>query len=514
MSSKRRFFINGILLTLVGISVRTVAIGFNSFVTRAIGAEGIGLFSLIGSIYAFAVTFASAGISLTVTKLVSAAIGEGREDKIKSVVRSSVMYALIFSVAASVILFAFARLIALNILSDGRTVISFRILSLSLVPLSLSSVFSGYFIGVRRVGRNAITQVLCQVVRIVATVLFVTVFSNGSVERGTAALCLGITVTELSVFLIALLEYIIDVRRYSSVKEKQPKQIKNVASMALPLAFSAYIRSLLLTLEHTIIPKRLTDKGHSRERAVSLYGTLHGMALPVLLYPMVTLSSFAGLLVPEFSESLARGEYSRMKRVAERSLNTTLAYAILSMTVLFYFSEEIGYLLYNSSDAGYYISFMCFVVPIMYLDHVTDAILKGIGEQVYSMWVNISDSLLSVALVWVLIGKRGILGYALVIVIMEGYNFLLSFIRLHKRISFRLSFLKSIILPLLSSAMCYLITAALFAISGRTSTPVWLFMRIIFMVCVFVAVYLLTKSALDALLEKKIDVNKGLQKQK
>ena len=34
---------------------------------------------------------------------------------------------------------------------------------------------------------------------------------------------------------------------------------------------------------------------------------------------------------------------------------------------------------------------------------ITDAILKGVGEQVFSMWVNITDSLLSVALVWILI---------------------------------------------------------------------------------------------------------------
>ena len=153
---------------------------------------------------------------------------------------------------------------------------------------------------------------------------------------------------------------------------------------------------------------------------------------------MSPLSSFAGLLVPEFAEDLAAGRRERMSKVASKALGATLVYSGISAVFLFSFAEELGYLVYKSYDAGYYISALAFIVPIMYLDHVADSMLKGIGEQVFSMWVNITDSLLSVILVWVLIPRLGIIGYAFVIVIMEGYNFALSIWRLKKKVDFHI----------------------------------------------------------------------------
>ena len=115
---------------------------------------------------------------------------------------------------------------------------------------------------------------------------------------------------------------------------------------------------------------------------------------------MSTLTSFSGLLVPEFAESEGAGARGRMSRIASESMNMTLTYSVAAAVLLYLFGEELGYAVYGSYHAGYYICMLSLVVPIMYLDHVTDSILKGIGEQVYSMWVNITDSILSVVLVW------------------------------------------------------------------------------------------------------------------
>ena len=499
MNNRKKFFINGIMLTVVGIAIRSVAIIFNSFVSKSIGPEGMGLFSLIGTVYGFAVTFATSGISLTVTRLVSSAIGEKRENEVKGILASSITYALIFSIAASLTLFFGAEYFASVTLSDTRAALPLRILSFSLVPLATASVFSGYFIGVKRVGKNATAQVLCQIFKIFTTAVLVMKFAGGGVVSGTVVLCVGSTLTELSVFLVLFIQFVIDKRKKLPSEKSKLRHFHSVSSMALPLALSAYIRSALLMLEHSLIPKRLVDRGESHTAALSQYGILHGMAVPMLLYPMATLSSFAGLLIPEFSEGFARGEYKRMTRVANEALNTTLVYAIFSSVTLFIFSEELGYLVYSSYGAGHYIALMAPVVPIMYLDHVADSILKGIGEHVYSMWVNISDSLLSVILVWVLIKEIGIGGYALVIVVMEGYNFILSAKRLYKRIKFKIFIGKSVVIPIISSLASASLSKHLFKISGETSIPVWLFLRIIFLAVVFIGIYTILKSIIDFL---------------
>jgi O-antigen/teichoic acid export membrane protein len=62
----------------------------------------------------------------------------------------------------------------------------------------------------------------------------------------------------------------------------------------------------------------------------------------------------------------------------------------------------------------------------MYMDGITDGMLRGLGLQVYSMGVNIADSLVSVVMVWILLPKYGASGYIAMIFFTEVFNFILS----------------------------------------------------------------------------------------
>ncbi len=487
MTNRTKFFYNGLLLTAVGLSIRTVGLIFGAFISRAVGAEGTGLYTLIMTVYSFAVTFASSGISLTVTRLCAEAVGREDERSVRGILKGALLYALIFSAVASLVLFFGAGLFASRIIADERARLSLRILSFSLVPSALSAVFSGYFVGIKKVSANAAVQVVTQFTKIALTVLLVIKMSKYGTGAAVAALCIGISAAELACFLLMLIQFLFDRRR----RERGKSEIlgKPVAGMALPLAFSAYIRSGLLTFEHMLIPRRLKDGGRNSAEALSSYGTLHGMALPLVLYPMSPLSSFSGLLVPEFAEG--RGGEGRMSRIASEVMNNTLAYATAAAVFLYIFSEELGYVIYNSYEAGIYIALIAPIVPIMYLDHVTDSMLKGIGEHVYSMWVNISDSLLSVLLVWFLIPKLGIAGYALVIIIMELYNFLLSLVRLKKRIAFEFSPLRALIIPAAAALISAVLSKELFLMNGTVTTALWLVLKMVFAVCVFLGLFMI-----------------------
>jgi len=491
MTNRKKFFYNATLLTIVALSIKTVNLAFSAFISREIGAEALGLFTLIGTVYSFAITFATSGINLTVTRLVAGAVGEGKSGEIPRIMRHAVAYALIFSCFASIVLFFFAPYFANTVLNDSRAEMPFRALAISLVPIALSAVFSGYFIGVKKIVRSSATQVFSQFFKIVITVFLVLRMADGGVAMATLALCISTTSSELLSFLFAFIQYI--TAKKTKTEENLTARFGDVTKMALPLAFSAYIRSALLTLEHVLIPARLRASGESESDSLASYGILHGMALPVTLYPMSPLSSFAGLLVPEFAESEARGDKSRLERICFEVISASLRYAAPVTVFIYIFSEEIAYCVYSSYDAGHYIAMLAPVIPIMYLDHVTDAMLKGIGEQVFSMWVNISDSLLSVILIWFLIPEMGISGYALVIIIMEAYNFLLSFIRLHKRIKFKVKSLLSFVLPFTEALTSAFIADALFGFSGSLVTPLLLAAKIVFSLCIFIAQNLLER---------------------
>ncbi len=486
MNRQTKFFKRGLLLTAVALAMKTVGMFFGAYISGSVGAEGVGLYTVTMTVYSFAVTLATSGISLTVTRLVASAIGEGKRDGVGAVLKGAVLYSLLFGILSSLLLFFGASFIGERILLDKRTTVCLKLLSLSLVPIALTSVISGYFVGVKRVGFNAFVSVVGQFIKIAVTVILVNRALPYGTERAVGALCFGISATELLSFLLIFIEFLFD-RRRERISGRSSAEIKKITEMAVPLALSAYVRSVLLSIEHVLIPKRLRDRGESTSEAYAHYGILHGMAVPMVLYPMTPLSSFSGLLVPEFAEDMSARRTGRMSRVASKALNTTLTYSALASVFLFSFSGELGYIVYRSFEAGYYIAMLSPVIPIMYLDHVTDGMLKGLGEQVYSMWVNISDSVLSVILVWVLIPRFGITGYALVIIIMEGYNFIFSFIRLRKKTEFKLKIMKSLVIPLLCAALSSLIAKELFSFSGKDVSVFWLVMKMLFALCLFVA---------------------------
>ena len=486
MKKKTKFFINGIILSTVGLAMRGVGLALSAYVSRTVGAEGVGLNSLVMNVYAFAFTFATAGITLTVTALVAAAIGDGGIAREGAVLRGAFLYALGFGGTAFLILSLLAGPIASGVLGEESLSRPLFILSLSLIPSALSSVVSGYFIGRRRVVWNSALQVLGQLMRVVFTVTLLSGASGADRISSITALALGVTLTELIVFILSVLELFL-ARGGGGREKREPSDVGGVARVCLPIALSAYVRSALITIEHAIIPMRLFRHGDTREGALSSYGSLHGMALPLLLYPLVPLSSFGSLLLPEFAEARAKGETERMKKIASLALGRSLRYAVIISSLLFFFSEELGYVIYSSYDVGRYIAILSPVVPLMFLDHVADNMLKGIGEQVYSMWVNILDSALSVFLVFVLLPVMGIEGYALVIIAMEGFNFTLSIIRLKKKVGFKLNLLFDGAVPLLLAVLSSKITRRVFSPSGREVTFGILISELVFTLSLYIA---------------------------
>ena len=103
MKRLKRFVINALILGGTTIFMRSISVIFSAYVSNKIGAEGMGLFSLISSVYMFAVTLATSGISLAVTRLVSEELGHDNGAGAVQAVKSCVGYALVFGCSAAVL---------------------------------------------------------------------------------------------------------------------------------------------------------------------------------------------------------------------------------------------------------------------------------------------------------------------------------------------------------------------------------------------------------------------------
>ncbi len=431
-----RFFINGVILTLVSLLIRGISVSFNVYVSNKIGAEGIGLFTLISTVYGFALTIATSGINLSTTRLISEALGKINDEnsnKISCIVRRCVAYSLAFSITTALVLYIFSEPIGRYILRDLRTVESLRILAVTLPPIAVSSALSGYFTAVRRVYKNAGIQIFGQLVKIFATVgIFALIFTFDT-ESACIAMVVGGAMSEILSFLVQWGLYAYE--RKSACKDKCEEGYKKIVTkkllgIALPVAFSAYVRSALITIEHILIPIGLEKSGSDKTVALASYGTVHSMVFPLVLFPSAILTSFAGLLVPEVSESNAREDKARIDRIVSRVMRAALIFSIGVAGIIGCFAYDLGAVIYPDTDAGKYIRMIAPLIPVMYIDSSVDAILKGLGEQVYCMGVNILDSALSVILVVILIPKYGILGYIITVYFTELINAFLSITRL------------------------------------------------------------------------------------
>ena len=119
MASKTRvFFLNALSLTATALIMRGVGMLFNVIVSNRAGSEAMGLYSLLGSIYGFAITLATAGINLGTTRLVSDALGMGDEALARRSVKKALLCCTVSGFSAAVLLFSFAPMLGKALLGD------------------------------------------------------------------------------------------------------------------------------------------------------------------------------------------------------------------------------------------------------------------------------------------------------------------------------------------------------------------------------------------------------------
>ena len=430
----KRLIVNTALMTSASLLMRCIAMGFQGYLSGRIGAAGIGLYQLVMSVELLASTFAISVIRFAVTRLVSEELGMGRAGGVHGAMVRSALYALIFGSAAMLLLTRFAEPVGFLWIGDARTVMSLRILAFGLPCLALSSVISGYFTACGRIWKPSLVHLIEQCAVVVFVALFLERAPEGDIELSCAAVCAGVTASDILSLALMLAFYLGDRRKYGSRTGESISLTGRMLSVALPLAVSAYARSALSTLEHLLVPRGFRKSGLSADAALAGYGVIQGMAMPVLSFPSCLLSSLAENVIPELTGAQVRGEREKIRREVRSLLTMSLLFAIAVAFALFVTSDFIGSALFASSEAGKYIRLLAPLIPAMYVDMVVDGCLKGLGQQVWSMGINILDAGLGVLLVYTLLPIGALDAYIGIIYFNELLNLALSAARLRRAV--------------------------------------------------------------------------------
>ena len=283
--AKKKLMRDTALLTASSLVMRCIALVFQMWLVSRIGAAGVGLYGLVGSVGFLAATVAISGIRFTSTRLISEELGLKRSGGVGKAMRICIAYSLFFGFASALILYLCAEPIGFLWVGDARTVLSLRILSLSLPFVSLSSVIYGYFTASGRIFKAAAVQVLEQLIRIGLVVFLLGFAPSGDLEKSCAAVSAGSTAAEILSFFLMLAVFLFDRRKHGKKPEPSPRLPARMLNIAVPLALSAYARSSLSTLEQLLVPRGLKKAGYSANGALAGYGTIQGMVFPIIFFP-------------------------------------------------------------------------------------------------------------------------------------------------------------------------------------------------------------------------------------
>lgn len=433
---KRSTFIkNAFILTATSLLLRTIGIFFRIYMSNKIGAEGMGLYQLIFSIYILGSTFASSGISTAVTRLVADELVCGSPKSVRHVLRRSIGLSLLIGIASTALIFFASGLISTYWIKDVRAIPALKILSFSLPSMGVSSCLRGYFIARRQAGGPSRAQLLEQVVRIGVVLLLIDRFAPMGLAYACMAVMIGDTLAEFASCGYMAVGYFWDRRKLkqwpfaSRPDSPQKGVLRKILSIAVPITAGRYLNSVLRTIENILVPDCLGKYTSSKETGLSQFGALKGMAMPLIFFPSAFLNALSTLLIPEISAANTLRQTDKVNRAVQRTLHLTLIASILISGVFLVFADQLGTLLYNSAEVGFYLKVLAPLTPIMYVESVVDGILKGLNQQVSSLKYSVADSAIRIVLIFFLVPIRGMEGFLFIMVLS---NFLTAFLNIHR----------------------------------------------------------------------------------
>ncbi|MEG1698825.1 MAG: oligosaccharide flippase family protein, partial [Oscillospiraceae bacterium] len=469
---------NAAILTATGLFLRGAGMLFRIYIAGRIGAEGMGLYQLVLTVYNLAVTVSTAGLTVCATRIATDAFAKnsGTQSAMARVIRLGIVLGSFCALA----LFLSAEIVSQYSIRDMRAVLALKVLAPSLPFMAISACLRGYFISRRSVVPNAKAQIFEQFVRITFVAVLIDIAVPIGISTACAAVTAGNTVSEICSWVYMWHSYRKDCKGECGIGSKGGIVSKNegfigsksdggigskgegsigsngsisIAHILMPIAANQYVSAFLRTFENIIIPSCLTAFTHSRETSLAQFGALKGMAMPVIFFPFSFLLTLSTLLLPEITDAFIRKQNKAMEHLISRVMLITCVLSVAMGGVFAMFAKEIGLLLYKSEEIGFYIAVLGPLAPFMYIESMVDSILKGMDEQLSTFKYSMFDCISRIILIYILVPRFGMAGFLFVMIYSNLLTGILNIRRLFCVTKIRFNWLAWVIKPILSIAL-------------------------------------------------------------
>jgi len=297
---------------------------FSIVVVRTLGAESWGIYSLSLAIVTISGIFARFGFDTVLVRLNAEYKSLGKISSLIPLSKFVFKVSFIVSLIISIIVYLSAGLIANEIFNKPHLTGSIKIVSLAILPFSLSLVTSGALRGFKQISKAVFIDYAAKFVYMLLFLLIGFYFFNLNKE----SIVIIIVIASFAMFFQAAFWYWRELKKYNN-EENIKVNWRTVVKIAFPLILASsalYLKGWIDTITIGI---------YNSEKEVGIYNIAQKLANFTII-PLVTINIIAA---PKFAENKLNVE--ELKKVFRKTSKLIFLFSIPILIALILFSEPI-----------------------------------------------------------------------------------------------------------------------------------------------------------------------------
>lgn len=298
LSPKKRAFLAGtLLLTGAGFVCRVLGFFYRIFLSRTIGAEGLGLYHMVHPIFGVCFALCAGSIQTALSQLIAS-----RTEKGRSIFHTGLLISMTMSFVLAFLICRQANFLAAFILMEPQCAPYLPIMGIAIPFAAFHACINGYYYGLQKSKVPAFSQIAEQAIRMILVFSLAGFWNNQGKEITVMLAMIGHLIGEIASAVFTLFCLCAFPPQPQAQKQPNPDQIRSGCSsarttdqsdpllstevtaslmaLALPLMGNRLVLNVLASAEAIWIPSRLQMSGLGASEAFSIYGVLTGMALP------------------------------------------------------------------------------------------------------------------------------------------------------------------------------------------------------------------------------------------
>lgn len=383
---KNNIFLKSTLVLLFGgIVGKLVGFILRIIVTRKLGPEGMGLYSLLAPTSALLSVIATLSYPTALSKIISE-----KSSRTKTLFASIIPLSLIINIFIIVVTVLLAP--TLSTLLKNET-LYFPIICLSLVTpfISISSIIKGYFWGKQNMFPYMLSNFIEQVSRLIFITLFIDKFLSLSLTHAISFIILVNAAGEVISQLVMI--YFFPKNIKPSINDFNKDDIKKIMNISIPSTSSKIIGSISYFLEPIVLTNVLMYVGYSKEFIVYEYGVINAYAMSLLLMPQFFTQNMATSLVPELSKYFSQGNKVMCKKRIKQIVLISSTIGAISTFIITLFPKFFLNILYHTTAGIDYIKILSPFTILFYIEYPLINALQALGKSKSAMKCTITSSI-------------------------------------------------------------------------------------------------------------------------